>query len=213
MLILDLGCADGAQMVYCGLQGATVYGQDLSQEQVDRVNQKLAYLHLVGEARVGDATELSFDTATFDAVISSDFHEHLDAPAQVAALRECLRVLKPGGTLVLKTPNLGYLRASLWYKRLRALLHGRTPFGYTIPHAKGSFDPQHVGLTTRWHLARHLHEAGFLNWEFHYAALRRFGLRPLMDVASTEVPILRDWLCEDLVCRAWKPIALSHFPD
>ena len=36
---------------------------------------------------------------------------------------------------------------------------------------------------------------------------------PLMDVASTEVPILRDWLSEDLYCRAWKPIAVSHFPD
>lgn len=128
MRILDLGCADGAQMVYCGLQGATVYGQDLSQEQVDRVNRKLAYLRLSGEARVGNATALGFEMATVDAVISSDFHEHLDASAQVATLRECLRVLKPGGTIVLKTPNLQYLRVSLWYKRLRALCKGRTPF-------------------------------------------------------------------------------------
>ena len=33
--VLDVGCFTGAMMVYCGLQGAEVYGQDLYQLRLD----------------------------------------------------------------------------------------------------------------------------------------------------------------------------------
>ena len=55
--------------------------------------------------------------------------------------------------------------------------------------------------------------AGFLNYEYHYAPLRRFGTSQVMEILSTEIPFLRDVLCEDLFCRAYKPICASHFPN
>lgn len=212
-VILDVGCADGASMVYCGLQGATVYGQDLSAKDVAAANKVLKRYGIAGEARCGDAAELAFPTNHFDGVISSDFFEHITDDIKVKVLREILRVLKPGAPLVIKTPNLAYLKLSLYYKRLRAVARLRNPFKIVIPQTPGTDNPEHVGLTTRWRLTRNLTEAGFLNYWFFYAPLRRFGQSSAIDILTSEVPVVRDVLCEDVFCKALKPITLSHFPD
>jgi SAM-dependent methyltransferase len=212
-IILDIGCADGATMVYCGLQGATVYGVDLNPDHVAAANAALRRFGLSGEARCADATEILFPPNHFDAAIASDFFEHVTADVKVAVLRNAYQVLKPGRPLVIKTPNLSYLRLSLLYKRMRALVRLRNPFRIVIPHTPGAEDPQHIGLTTRWEMARLLQIAGFANYQFFYVPLRRFGHSPALEVLSTEIPILRDWFCEDVVCVAYKPIALAHFPD
>jgi SAM-dependent methyltransferase len=211
--ILEIGCNTGATMIYCGLQGATVDGVDLDAQCVATANAQLRRYGVKGQAHVADATKLPFEKDRFDAVISNDFVEHITHEDKTRMFGECLRVLKPGGVLVTRTPNLGYLRVSLGYKRLRALAKFKNPMRIVIPHTPGTDDPQHIGLATRWDLSKALIDAGFVNHEFVYAPFRRFGHTPLMEVLSTEVPIVRDFLCEDLFNRAYKPIALSHFPD
>lgn len=210
--ILEIGCGRGANAVPCGLQGAEVWGQDLDETWIARATQHFQHFGIRGDVKQGDATRLQFDDNAFDTVLSSDFHEHLTTPQQLAVLTEAYRVLRPGGKLVLKTPNLSYLKASLWLKRLRAVLRLQDPRGFVIPHTPGTFDPQHVGLTTRWRVTRHLATAGFLNYRFTYAPLRRFGLSPFIEVMSTEVPFVRDILCEDLFLVAYKAISMGHFP-
>jgi GT2 family glycosyltransferase/SAM-dependent methyltransferase len=51
----------------------------------------------------GDATALPFESASFDAVTMFDLIEHV--PDDQQAIAEALRVLKPGGYLLLSTPN------------------------------------------------------------------------------------------------------------
>jgi 2-polyprenyl-3-methyl-5-hydroxy-6-metoxy-1,4-benzoquinol methylase len=210
--LLEIGCGRGANAVPCALQGCEVFGQDLDATSVAKTNRHFEHFGLRAEARQGDATRLLFDANTFDAVLSSDFHEHLTAPQQLAVLTEAHRVLRPGGKLVLKTPNITYLKTSLWIKRIGALFRFQDPRGFVIPHTPGTRDPQHVGLTSRWRLTRQLVAAGFLNYRFHYAPLRRFGVSALLEVLSTEIPVARDVCCEDLFVVAYKPICLSHFP-
>lgn len=212
-LVLDLGCSNGATMVYCGLQGATVYGQDLDAGFVATANEALRRFGIQGEARCGDAVELLFPDNYFDSIVSNDFFEHITGAVKTRVLREMYRVLKPGGVAVIRTPNLAYLRLSLLYKRARAVARLRDPRKLVIPHTPGTDDPEHIGLTTRQDLTRRLVEAGFVNYQYHYPPLRRFGASYIVEVVSTELPVSRDLLCEDLVCKMFKPIALAHFPD
>ncbi|HUN99127.1 MAG TPA: class I SAM-dependent methyltransferase [Bradyrhizobium sp.] len=59
-----------------------------------------------------------FRSASFDYVLSREGIEHLEYQAQF--IRECARVLKPSGRLVLTTPNVLHL-----YSRLSYLLSGQ----------------------------------------------------------------------------------------
>ncbi|MEA3365643.1 MAG: methyltransferase domain-containing protein, partial [Candidatus Hydrogenedentes bacterium] len=52
---------------------------------------------------------LPFEDAAFDAVVSIEGIEHIERPFDF--IRECGRVLKPGGYLLLTTPNISALRS------------------------------------------------------------------------------------------------------
>jgi SAM-dependent methyltransferase len=65
------------------------------------------------------SSPLPFLSATLDAIFAGEIIEHLFDP--VAFLRECRRILVPGGTIVVTTPNLATLQ-----DRVRFLV-GRSP--------------------------------------------------------------------------------------
>jgi SAM-dependent methyltransferase len=57
-------------------------------------------------AIVGDCTDLAeLDDATFDVVFASNLLEHLERPQSDRLLGEAMRVLRPGGRLILLQPN------------------------------------------------------------------------------------------------------------
>jgi SAM-dependent methyltransferase len=70
------------------------------------------------EFLVGDAIHLPFPDSSFDAVTMFDVLEHI--PDDQTAMAEALRVLKPGGYLLVSTPN-----SSIWrfphYRLLRPI--------------------------------------------------------------------------------------------
>ena len=68
-----------------------------------------------------DFQTADFDTDGFDAVTMSHVIEHVPDP--VAFLDKCRRVLRPGGRLVLSTPNV----RSLGHKRFRQSWRGLEP--------------------------------------------------------------------------------------
>jgi ubiquinone/menaquinone biosynthesis C-methylase UbiE len=143
--ILDVGCEVGAMMVYAGLMGAEVYGLDICPESVEKANKYLSKYSLKGKAVVGDARKINFPDNYFDKAISSDFLEHMSAKDNIQVLREMRRVVKPGGVIVIKTPNLIYLKFSRAYKMLIRLLRLKNPFSVVIPHTTGD-NHQHRGM-------------------------------------------------------------------
>ena len=213
-VVLDIGCNKGATMIYAGLQGAEVYGQDYVEEEITIANKCLDRFQLKGEAKVGDVKDLKFPDNFFDIAIASDFYEHIVDEEKIKSFKEVLRVLKPGGVLLIKTPNLQYLKISLFYKRIIAVSRFQNPLALSIASTNiPDACEGHTGLTKRKELSRCLINAGFQNYQFFYAPLRRFGFNYMLEILSTEIPVLRDLLCEDLIVRAYKPIALSYFPD
>jgi SAM-dependent methyltransferase len=77
------------------------------------------FLHPGFRGVLADAcTPLPFRDASFDVVVSIEGIEHFEN--QSAFLRECARVMRPGGRLVLTTPNILHLGA-----RLSAFLTGQ----------------------------------------------------------------------------------------
>ncbi|AKU91944.1 class I SAM-dependent methyltransferase [Vulgatibacter incomptus] len=87
---LDVGCRAGVQTRWLQGRGYTVTSIDVEKK--------------FDEARVVDANDpLPFPDESFDLVWCSEVLEHLRDPAR--ALAELQRVVKPGGELVLTTPN------------------------------------------------------------------------------------------------------------
>jgi cyclopropane fatty-acyl-phospholipid synthase-like methyltransferase len=100
--LLDVGCGNGRPAVLAAQQtGASVVGINLSTAQIADAN-KLASEEGVSDKvtfAIADAMELPYPDGSFDAVWAVESLSHM--PDRVAALREMLRVLRPGGRLVL----------------------------------------------------------------------------------------------------------------
>jgi SAM-dependent methyltransferase len=96
--LLDVGAFDGMFMQNAKRFGFEVTGIEPIRE---------AYLHVSGTLGLpvvhGDLYSAALEAERFSAVSLLDVIEHISDP--VAELREVLRVLKPGGILVMTTPN------------------------------------------------------------------------------------------------------------
>ncbi len=114
--LLDVGCGGGAQLVQMRSLGWRVVGVDPDERAVAMATRDHGL-----DVRRGTLEEQRFPSDRFDAVILSHVIEHVHDPMDL--LRECGRVLKPGGRLVVVTPNA----ASLGHRRLRASWIGLQP--------------------------------------------------------------------------------------
>ncbi|MFM0029584.1 glycosyltransferase [Paraburkholderia madseniana] len=100
--VLDVACGEGYGSAILARMGKSVTGVDISSDAVAHASgqyahvQNLSFLH-------GSASELPLPDASFDAVVSFETIEHLFEQEEM--LSEIHRVLKPGGFLILSSPN------------------------------------------------------------------------------------------------------------
>ncbi|MEK6639398.1 MAG: methyltransferase domain-containing protein [Nitrospirota bacterium] len=101
--VLDVGCGiGGSSRILARDYGFAVTGITLSPQQVKRA-QELTSPEVNAHFQVDDALALSFPDASFDVVWSIEAGPHMPDKAQFA--RELLRVLKPGGILIVADWN------------------------------------------------------------------------------------------------------------
>lgn len=103
-VVLDVACGDGGgtRDIAAGSPDAEVFGVDLDERLLARA-QRFAGRRLRFER--GDVRILRFADAAFDTVVSCHTIEHLNKRDQQKFLAELHRVLRPGGALVIATPD------------------------------------------------------------------------------------------------------------
>jgi len=110
--VLDLGCGTGFPLLELAERlgrGATVIGLDPWHEGLRRVHRKREAWSVTGvEVVRGDGAAMPFRESWFDLVVSNLGVNNFDDVT--AALAECRRVAKPGGTLALTSNLQGHMR-------------------------------------------------------------------------------------------------------
>lgn len=145
--LLDLGCGEGffleeAEKCY------ETQGADISDYAVKKAKKRCKATRLC----VKDAKHLDFPSKHFDIIVSFDLMEHIDEPS--VTIKQCNKILKNGGILLISVPNLQSLGRSL--KR-------QDWFGYR--------DRTHISLLSRNEWTRLLQEGGFETVEVLYDGL------------------------------------------
>jgi SAM-dependent methyltransferase len=107
--LLEIGCGAGNLLLQATVAGSYPVALDLSMQALTFVRSRLEQARSGPEAPQGFACtqsigeSLPFPQNTFDCILLSEVIEHLEAPE--ISIREALRVLCPGGRLLITTPN------------------------------------------------------------------------------------------------------------
>lgn len=100
--LLDLGCGTGtlALMAHAEQPGATIAGLDADPAILERARAKTAAAGAPIALHEGFSNQLPFEDERFDAVVSTLFFHHLSDDDKRVTAAEVLRVLAPGGRVV-----------------------------------------------------------------------------------------------------------------
>lgn len=161
---------------------------------------------------------IEFPDASFDCVFGYSVLEHLLNPCRF--LRESYRCIKPGGTLVLLTPNIstfftiallfaGKMPSSGPHPDSEALLQNEEMFrvhGEDRQHDPEADTPLHRHLVVFSYrvLKSYLHMLGFESVEG-----RGFGLYPFPNFMQRPLEAIDPWHCHQMVFKARKSTGLD----
>jgi SAM-dependent methyltransferase len=95
--ILEVGCGGGNNLWFAAREGFAVSGIDGSASAIAFAHQRFAAEGLVGDLRVGDFTQLPYQSDVFDLVIDRGALTCCGWSAMRQAVGEVGRVLAPGG--------------------------------------------------------------------------------------------------------------------
>jgi SAM-dependent methyltransferase len=172
--VLDLGCAAGAVSHFLSTLGCETVGVDAEPRAIDKARELFPDLQF----QLANVVRLPFEEASFDKAVAADLVEHLDDETFATMLRETRRVLRPGGTLSIYTPNPKHPIERLKSRNL-ILAENRT----------------HIGLRTADQLEAALRRAGFevdvVDWRPSFFR----GLRLVERAGGRRIESLRYRLC------------------
>lgn len=109
--VIDMGCGAGRHAFEMYRRGADVVAFDQDGDELAGVLELFGAMKEAGEVpegaeadiKEGDALQLPFADGEFDRVVASEVLEHIHD--DVAAIKELIRVLRPGGTMAITVPR------------------------------------------------------------------------------------------------------------
>ncbi|MBV8081975.1 MAG: class I SAM-dependent methyltransferase [Candidatus Eremiobacteraeota bacterium] len=222
--VLDVGCGTGTAVGMLRARGCDAHGCDVSPEFIGRAAARTGD----GFALIGADGALPYADASFDAVGSCNVLEHVETPS--AFLDELNRVLRPGGSLVLATPNMLSLTwprprlgiANLWRIRmLNAMLLARRALAARPTHEfvtiecrldMADFQPDYdaICLTNYFDVRRALLARDLSLRSFTATQRVHRGIGGHLLDAVFASPL--GWLLGAVFVVACKPMAAAHGP-
>lgn len=149
--LLDLGCGDGEFAYRISKRGWTVEGLDF-----DAGAARLAEQRHGLKVNICSLEEMAYPDDSFDAVTMNHVIEHLVDP--LAMLGNVHRILKPGGSLIVVTPNAGSLGLRLFGRNWQAL-----------------DPPRHIHILSLYALDTTVRAAGFESVQAYSTASRAWS--------------------------------------
>ncbi|UAL31650.1 class I SAM-dependent methyltransferase [Nocardioides rotundus] len=107
--VLDMGCGAGRHAFEMYRRGADVVAFDQDADELATVREWFAAMRddvpagAEADVKEGDALALPFADGEFDRIVAAEVLEHI--PADIQAIDELVRVLRPGGTLAVSVPR------------------------------------------------------------------------------------------------------------
>jgi 2-polyprenyl-3-methyl-5-hydroxy-6-metoxy-1,4-benzoquinol methylase len=135
--LLDIGCGQGKFLGSMARRGWTVMGVDFDPAAVEAAHRLYGV-----DVRLGTVDTMIATGITFDVVTASHVIEHVPDP--IAFLSKCRSLLRPGGRMILRTPNVD----SIGHRRYQR-------------HWRGLEPPRHLHLFTLAALEACALKAGF----------------------------------------------------
>jgi 2-polyprenyl-3-methyl-5-hydroxy-6-metoxy-1,4-benzoquinol methylase len=136
--LLDVGCGSGVLLESMRALGWEVQGIDVDASAVENARRKGLDVYL------GGLEECQFPDGSFDVVTMSHVIEHVDDPRRL--IRECHRILKQSGRLIVLTPNSESLGHRLFGHGWVGLDPPRHLFIFSVSSLRNVTEP--AGFTT-----------------------------------------------------------------
>lgn len=180
--VLDVGCGAGTFAFHCARHNLFSIGMDYSLESVKMAIALCDRFGVSDKAKfiVGNSVSFPFKACYFDQIIAADFIEHITQEEKNRFLKEAHRALKPGGKIIVFTPNRSREKIGELYWKLRNVL-----FNDKVPHTD-----LHFGLTTKREF-----EALLKNYGLSFNLRYRDVARPYL----ASIPLLRSFLALNLL--------------
>jgi 2-polyprenyl-3-methyl-5-hydroxy-6-metoxy-1,4-benzoquinol methylase len=144
--LLEVGCGNGQTLATMREMGWDVEGVDVDPVSLNIARNRGLAVHQ------GRLMDLNFPADRFDAICMHHVVEHLHDPEGMIA--ECARIMKPGGKLVIITPNAQCLSLSLFKEHWYPLDPPRHIYLYNLKNLKTIFERAELKVTANLSISR-----------------------------------------------------------